>query len=113
MDAMRHAPSESEARMAHVSREELVERLGRVIVADGTVDPLPGLRLRRAAAPTELAPGVAYPSLLPRRTSVGISCPVGSRIGTSVEASAGVLVRPTPGVATFAAPGARPLAPRC
>jgi AraC-like DNA-binding protein len=48
---------------ARLNREELIERLDRAIREDGTTDPLPGVRLRRASSPTELGPGVSYPTL--------------------------------------------------
>jgi AraC-like DNA-binding protein len=58
--------NEQSARVAQrvqSSREELVERLTRAIRDDGTVEPLPGLRLRRASVPTGLGHGVSFPSL--------------------------------------------------
>jgi AraC-like DNA-binding protein len=48
---------------AHAKREELVERITRAIREDGTVEPLPGVRLRRASAPTELGHGVSDPAV--------------------------------------------------
>lgn len=54
--------AEREALGAQASRDELVERIARAIRDDGTVDPLPGVRLRRASSPMELGPGVSYPS---------------------------------------------------
>src|SRR5918997_2635917 len=62
MTATNFLSSARETHQAQASREELVERLGRAIRADGTVDPLEGLRLRRASAPTELGHGVSYPA---------------------------------------------------
>jgi AraC-like DNA-binding protein len=47
---------------AKINRKELVERLARAIPEDGTVEPLEGLRLRRASSPTELGHGTSYPS---------------------------------------------------
>src|SRR3712207_4763168 len=47
---------------AQASREELVERLSQAISGDGTAEPLEGLRLRRASAPTGLGHGVSFPS---------------------------------------------------
>lgn len=44
-------------------RAELVERIARVARDDGTAEPLEGLRLRRASAPTELAYGLSDPAL--------------------------------------------------
>jgi AraC-like DNA-binding protein len=55
-------PSEREVQRAQASREELVERLTWAIRDDGTAEPLPGLRLRRASAPSGLGHGVSFPS---------------------------------------------------
>jgi hypothetical protein len=60
MDLMDRPTSE---RGAQASRDELVERIARAIREDGTVEPLEGLRLRRASSPTELGHGVSYPAL--------------------------------------------------
>ena len=43
-------------------RAELIARLARVVPDDGTVEPLVGLRLRRASEPTELGHGTSFPS---------------------------------------------------
>jgi AraC-like DNA-binding protein len=43
-------------------REELVERIARLVPGDGGAEPLPGVVLRRAAAPTELGHGVSSPA---------------------------------------------------
>ena len=45
------------------AREELVERIGRNIRADGTVQPLPGLHLARASVPLMPVHGVTVPSV--------------------------------------------------
>jgi AraC-like DNA-binding protein len=47
---------------AQANRDELVERMMRAIREDGTAEPLPGLRLRRASSPTELGHGVSDPA---------------------------------------------------
>lgn len=47
---------------AQADRAELIERLGRAITEDGLVERLPGVRLRRASAPTDLGPGVSHPT---------------------------------------------------
>jgi AraC-like DNA-binding protein len=60
MDLMDRPTSE---RGAQASRDELVERIARAIREDGTVEPLEGLRLRRASSPTELGHGVSSPAL--------------------------------------------------
>jgi AraC-like DNA-binding protein len=63
MDLMNRPQSEREAHRAQASRDELVERIAPSIRQDGTVEPLEGLRLRRASLPTELGHGVSYPAL--------------------------------------------------
>jgi AraC-like DNA-binding protein len=60
MNSTNRWQSEREVHRAQASREELVERLARAIRNDGTVDPLAGLMLRRASAPTELGHGMSY-----------------------------------------------------
>ena len=59
MDSTNRRPSEREVQKVQANREELAERLARAIRADGTVEPLNGLRLRRVSAPTELGHGVS------------------------------------------------------
>src|SRR5262245_16576277 len=54
--------SERDVQRAQASREELVEQLTQAIRDDGTAEPLAGLRLRRASAPTGLGHGVSFPS---------------------------------------------------
>jgi len=54
--------SEHEEQRAQASREELVARLAQAIHDDGTTEPLDGVRLRRASAPTEIGHGVSDPS---------------------------------------------------
>jgi AraC-like DNA-binding protein len=63
MDLMNRPQSEHEAHRVQASRDELVERIARAIHEDGTVEPLDGLRLRRASSPTELGYGVSYSAL--------------------------------------------------
>jgi AraC-like DNA-binding protein len=53
---------EREGRRAEANREELVERIGRAIRQDGTVEPLPELHLTRVSSPTEPVHGVSIPS---------------------------------------------------
>jgi len=43
-------------------RTELVERLARAMLHEGTSDPMEGVRLRRASSPTELGHGTSHPS---------------------------------------------------
>jgi AraC-like DNA-binding protein len=54
--------SEDAARKAQASRAELVARLAQAIGDDGMTEPLDGVRLRRASAPTEIGHGVSFPS---------------------------------------------------
>ena len=60
MDSTNRRPSEREVQRVHASREELVERLARASRHNGTAEPLAGLMLRRASAPTELGHGMSY-----------------------------------------------------
>lgn len=62
MDATTDDRSEREARKARANRDELVDRIAGAIRRDGTVEPLPGLRLRRVSMPTELGHGVSTPA---------------------------------------------------
>src|SRR5579871_6376159 len=55
--------ADREKERAHADREELVERIGRAIRADGTVQPLPRLHLYRHSVPLEQVYSVAEPSL--------------------------------------------------
>jgi AraC-like DNA-binding protein len=62
MDPMNRPHSEREVRMAQAGREELAERVGRVVREEGTFDLPGGLRLLRASSPTELEHGVSFPA---------------------------------------------------
>ncbi len=55
-----HSPYQAYHVQAH--REELVARLLRAAREDGGIEPLPGLRLYRASAPTGLTHGVSEPA---------------------------------------------------
>ena len=63
MDSTSHQRSAREAHRAQASRDELAERIARAVREDGMVEPLEGLRLYRASAPTELGHGVSFPAL--------------------------------------------------
>jgi AraC-like DNA-binding protein len=63
MDSMIPQQVEREAHRAQANRDELVERIGRAIREDGTIEPLKGVRLHRSSSPTESIPGVADPAL--------------------------------------------------
>ena len=63
MESRKRQTVERDAQREQANREELVERLARAIREDGTAEPLPGLRLRRASSPMELGHSVSYPSL--------------------------------------------------
>jgi AraC-like DNA-binding protein len=62
MHSTHRLPAAHDVQRAQASREELVERLSQAISGDGTAEPLEGLRLRRASAPTGLGHGVSFPS---------------------------------------------------
>ena len=63
MDSTNHRESVREAQRAQALRDELAERIARAVREDGTVEPLEGLRLHRAPAPTALGHGVSFPAL--------------------------------------------------
>jgi AraC-like DNA-binding protein len=63
MDSMSRTHSEREALMMQASREELIERIARAVLEDGTVEPLEGLQLRRASSTTEIGHSVSFPAL--------------------------------------------------
>ena len=54
--------SEREAHRAQTNREELVERLMRILPKDGAAEPLEGLLFSRASAPTGLGHSVFFPA---------------------------------------------------
>ncbi|MBN1933797.1 MAG: AraC family transcriptional regulator [Anaerolineae bacterium] len=62
MNSMALQPLERDAQRKQANRAELVERIARAVREDGRVEPLKGLRLNRASAPTELAHGVSDPA---------------------------------------------------
>jgi len=62
MKALNHPQAAHEAQRAQMNRDDLVERIARAIPHDGTVEPLTGLYLQRASAPTEPVHGVIEPS---------------------------------------------------
>ena len=53
MDVIDQQQAEREAQWVQANREELVERIARVMREDGTVQPLQGLHLSRSSLPTE------------------------------------------------------------
>ena len=63
MNVMIHKPAEREAQLLQANREELVERIGRAMHADGTTQPFPGLHLYRRSSPLQLLHGVSEPSV--------------------------------------------------
>src|SRR5258708_34705760 len=62
MESLNEREREREARQAVANREELAERIARAVRADGTVEPLRGLYLKRVSAPTEPVHGVSIPA---------------------------------------------------
>ncbi len=63
MDVTNPRQPEREVQRAQASRDELVERIMRAVREDGKIEPLQGLQLVRASAPTELGHGVSFPAL--------------------------------------------------
>ena len=56
-------PEDREAELLHAHREELVERIGRAMRVDETIQPLPGLHLSRASVPLQPVHSVLEPSV--------------------------------------------------
>src|SRR5260221_11445709 len=63
MNVMIHQQAEREAQRVQANREELVERIARVIPEDGPAQPLKGLHLYRSSLPLEPVHSVVEPSL--------------------------------------------------
>lgn len=51
-----------EAARIRINRDELASSIARAVPEDGAVEPMTGVRLRRASSPTELGHGTSYPS---------------------------------------------------
>jgi len=62
MNLMNRSHPEREIRVAQARREELAERVGRVVREEGAIDLPGGLRLLFASSPTELGHGVSFPA---------------------------------------------------
>ncbi len=63
MTVMTLQQAERETERLHAQCEELVERIGRAIRTDGTIQPLPGLHLARASVPLKPVHSVLEPSV--------------------------------------------------
>jgi len=63
MDVTNHRQADRETQRAQVNREELVERIGRAVPEDGTVQPFGGLYLHRVSSPRQPLHSVLEPSL--------------------------------------------------
>ena len=63
MDVTSRQQAERKAARMQANREELVERIGRAVPEDGTVQTLPGLALTRLSVPQQPLHGVLEPSL--------------------------------------------------
>src|SRR5579859_728650 len=63
MPVMMLQSAEREAHRLQANREELVERIGQAMRADGTVQPLPGLHLSRSSVPLKPVHSVLDPSM--------------------------------------------------
>jgi AraC-like DNA-binding protein len=62
MDSSQRGAAAREAQKAQANREELVERITRALPEDGTAEPLGGLLLTRASAPSGLVYSVFFPA---------------------------------------------------
>lgn len=62
MDVINHQQAERETQWMQANREELVERIERVLHADGSIQPLPGLHLYRHCVPLEPVYSLVEPS---------------------------------------------------
>lgn len=62
-DSMSYQEPEREALRAQANRDELGERIARIVPEDGRVEPLEGVILHRSSLPTEPLYGVSRPSL--------------------------------------------------
>src|SRR5258707_12678983 len=63
MNVMIHQQAEHEAQRVQANREELVERIGRAMREDGTVQSLQGLHLSRCSLPLKPVHSVLEPSV--------------------------------------------------
>src|SRR6266487_6821772 len=63
MNVMNHQQAEREAELLQANREELVERIARVVREDGTTQALQGLHLSRSSLPLKPLHSVLEPSL--------------------------------------------------
>lgn len=63
MDRRDGQQREYQAGMQQAYREELVERIGRIVRQDGVEEPLPGLHLARCSAPLQPVHSVVEPSI--------------------------------------------------
>ena len=62
IDSKNSPPAGRDAQLVQAHRDELLERMVRAIREDGTVDPLPGVRLYRVSSPTAPLPAVFEPA---------------------------------------------------
>ena len=63
MDGRNEQQRERQAVMQHAYREELVERIGRVVREDGVEEPLPGVHLARSSVSLQPVHSVVEPSI--------------------------------------------------
>lgn len=63
MDGINYQPIEREVQRMQANREELVERIGRAINEDGTIQPMEGLYLSRSSVPFQPIHSVLDPSI--------------------------------------------------
>ncbi len=63
INTINHQQTERESQRMQANREELVERIARVLPEDGVIQPLQGIHLARICTPLEKVHGVMEPSL--------------------------------------------------
>lgn len=79
VDSVKPQQIEREAQRAQASRDELVERIARIVRRDGMVRPLEGLQLHRESSTKELVHSVSIPAFCviaqgSKRISLGDDC---------------------------------------
>lgn len=62
MNEKDHQPAEREARRMQADREELIDRIARILRKDGRLEPLPGVHLQRTSRPMETIHSVSTPA---------------------------------------------------
>ena len=63
MHVSAQAPPMHASQRAQADRHELIRRIAEALPVDGTIEPLPGVRLHRASCPTDVGHSVSSPAL--------------------------------------------------